>query len=150
MRTCLTMKTVTVAVAMKTPTATNERTDRRERPQMPWPDVQPRPTRVPMPTSRPAPTSQTGGSVIAGSVAGTSAKTAGAEREAEPGADRQADEEDDAPEHVAARGREDVAGDGGDAGGAAVDSHSSVAASPMSRPPTVAESGAKFSMVLNP
>jgi hypothetical protein len=39
---------------MKDKVATKERIDKRLRPQMPWPLVQPAPQRVPKPTSKPA------------------------------------------------------------------------------------------------
>ena len=42
---------------MKIPVATNERGDRRAKPQTPWPLVQPEPSRAPKPTSRPEATS---------------------------------------------------------------------------------------------
>ena len=41
-------------VAINTLVATSERTDRRPKPQTPWPLVQPLPIRVPRPTSAPA------------------------------------------------------------------------------------------------
>jgi hypothetical protein len=46
--------TVMKPVHMKDKVATNERTDKRLKPQMPWPLVQPAPQRVPNPTNKPA------------------------------------------------------------------------------------------------
>ncbi len=46
--------TVTAAVAMNVTVATRDRTDRRLRPQTPWPLVHPLPSRAPHPTSKPA------------------------------------------------------------------------------------------------
>ena len=46
--------TVMNPVPMKDKVATNERTDKRLKPQMPWPLVQPAPQRVPKPTNKPA------------------------------------------------------------------------------------------------
>src|SRR3990170_3112972 len=43
-----------MATAMKVQVAANERMENRDRPQMPWPLVQPEPSTVPMPTRRPA------------------------------------------------------------------------------------------------
>ena len=40
-------------VHMKIPTATSERADKRARPQIPWPEVQPEPMRVPSPVTSP-------------------------------------------------------------------------------------------------
>jgi len=53
------MKVVANPVAMKTAVATSERTDRREMPQTPCPEVQPLPHTEPKPTRRPAKTSRT-------------------------------------------------------------------------------------------
>ena len=45
-------------LAMKTATATSERSEKRPNPQTPWPLVQPPLTRVPRPTSNPAAAAQ--------------------------------------------------------------------------------------------
>src|SRR6266702_3605716 len=55
---CLMMKVVAIPVAMKTSVATMERTDSREMPQTPCPEVQPLPHTEPKPTRRPARTSR--------------------------------------------------------------------------------------------
>jgi len=54
---CRTTNTTAAAVAMKISVAANERSDRRDRPQTPWPEVHPLPSTAPKPTSRPAATS---------------------------------------------------------------------------------------------
>ena len=51
-------KVAAMPVAMKTITATSERSEKRPRPHTPWPLVQPPPMRVPKPTSRPASAAQ--------------------------------------------------------------------------------------------
>ena len=107
--TCLAMKTVTMAAAMKVPTATKERGESRASPQMPCPEVQPRLMRVPTPTRSPAAIRPKDERSTAGAVDGISARIARSGEGAEPGADRQADQEDDAPEDVAAADREDRA-----------------------------------------
>ena len=118
--TCLTMKTVTMALAMKVPTATKERSDRRARPQMPWPEVQP------LAEPRADADQQAGAGQPQRPEADRRQRRrelgeeARPEEEAEPGAERQPGEEDEPPQAVAAAGRQRVAGDGGNAGKPAV------------------------------
>ena len=73
-------KTVTNAVAMKTPVAANERGESRARPQTPWPLVQPEPSRAPKPTSRPEATRTGQFAAKTGAAAPHKPRAIGAER----------------------------------------------------------------------